>query len=208
MVTPDGGTADAAPPRDAGGFDGGTTAPDSGTNDASGRDAVAPEGGSGGAAGGFDAAADAGQRPMGGGGCDCAVGHGTGASGGAAGLMLLGLLAARTRRRGGGPARGAPENGARWPASCWRWRWRRRAGSRGLRLPHEHHHRQARGSASTGTSTTTLSNYPLLLDITSNNLKSSPNSGHVLNGTDIIFLGEDSHHLRGRGALHPQVRDR
>ena len=207
----DAGVADAAPPRDAGSSDAGRpdaarssdagrTTPDGGMSAAAGRDGAGGGGGAGGGSSENDASSDASHSPMppaDGGGCDCAVADGVASSGGAAAMMLLGALAAGVRRRRG--------NGRSARPRTRRWSQRLVAGlvlalgltagaraqaAYGYRMDLTLDHTRV-GNAG---APTTLSNYPLLLDITSANLKTAASGGHVqsANGYDITFVGSDS----------------
>ncbi|HZL19766.1 MAG TPA: C25 family cysteine peptidase, partial [Polyangia bacterium] len=186
----DAGATDAGPPHDAGGPEAGSAKVDGGPSDAGAQDAA---GGSAGGPGGIDAAADAAHPTAGGGGCDCSAGGHGGGPGGAAGMMLLGVLAAGVRRR-------RRSRRARSP-------WTRHASmglvlalgvAAGARAQAAYGYRMDitldRTRVGNSGAPTTLSNYPLLLDITSSNLKTVANGGHVqnANGYDITFVGGDT----------------
>ncbi len=199
----DAGVPDAALPHDAGmpdaagapSGDGGLDARGEGAG--GGRDAASGTGGGGGGGGpaGSDAAPDAGHPTAGGGGCDCAVGGRTG-PGGAAGLLLLGMLAAAARRRRCDERSRRSQRGwARWVLPSLALVLGLLAGGRaqaafGYRMDITLDRTRV---GNTG-APTTLSNYPLLLDITSNNLRTTGNGGRVrsANGYDIAFFGEDT----------------
>ena len=199
--TLDAGVADAAPPHDAGRPDAVQVTADGGMSAAGGHDATGAAadggGGSGGRAAASDAGADASHAPAGGGGCDCAVGDGVAGSGGAVGMILLGLLAAGACRR--------RRNGPLQRRSTRRWSQRLLAGlvlvlgvAASARAQAAYGYRMDitldRSRVGNVGAPMTLSNYPLLLDITSANLKTTANGGHVQNasGYDITFVGNDT----------------
>ncbi len=202
-AAPDAGSVDAAPPHDAGRPDAAQTTADGGMSAAGGQDAAGAGGGSG-AAGrpaDADAAADASHAPAGGGGCDCAVGDGAAGSAGSAAMTLLGLWAAGARRR-----RGHGRSQGRRPGR-WSRRWSQRAlaalvlalgVTAGAQAQAAYGFRMDLTLDRTRVGNTgappTLSNYPLLLDITSANLRTAVNGGHVqnANGYDITFVGTDT----------------
>jgi len=205
-------TAVPPPPVDGGAMDGGAMdagadagAIDAGTDAGGGIDAGADAGGAIDAGGTPDAgvmdagARDTGTTPDGGAdrpgalpasdGCGCDTGGGAGIGPGALGLSVFGLaLGARRRRR------------------------RRRSGARAVgfatlalivlawaaRAEAAYSYRMAitidRTRIGTSTGATTLSNYPLLLDISSTNLRTTTDGGHVTNasGYDISFQGADT----------------
>ncbi len=199
----DAGTADAAPPHDAGRPDAVQTTVDGGMSAAGGQDAVGGASGGGGDSGSAgrpaetDAAADASHAPAGGGGCDCAVGDRAAGSGGAAAMMLLGVLVAgaRSRRGHGRSQRRRSRRGHRRLLAALVLALGLAAGARaqaayGFRMDIT----LDRTRVGKAGAPTTLSNYPLLLDITSSNLRTAANGGHVqnVNGYDITFVGNDT----------------
>ncbi len=108
-------------------------------------------------------------------------------------------------------ARDARPAGCGAPSPGWRWRWRVVASARaqaayGYRMDITLNRTRVGNSGAP----TTLSNYPLLLDITSANLATVANGGHVqnTNGYDITFIGADTHHVQRAVHLHVQLRDR
>ena len=197
-AAPDAGGADAAPPQDAGWHDAGRPdagqiTVDGGMSAAGGQDAAGGGGGAAGRPAGGDAAADASHAPAGGGGCDCAVGDRAAGSAASAAMILLGVLAAGARRR-------------RRTGRSQRRRTRRVLAAlvlalgvaAGARAQAAYGYRMDitldRTRVGTAGAPTTLSNYPLLLDITSLNLRTAANGGHVqnANGYDITFVGNDT----------------
>jgi MYXO-CTERM domain-containing protein len=191
--------ADAAPPHDAGGPDAGQATMDGGMPVVGGQDAAGGGGGNG--AGGrpaeTDAGADASHPPAGGDGCDCAMGDGTAGSAGAAAMMLLGVLAAGARRRRGNerPQRRRPR---RWPRRVWAALVLALGVAAGARAQAAYGFRMDitldRTRVGNSGAPTTLTNYPLLLDITSTKLRTLLNGGRVrnANGYDITFVGNDT----------------
>ncbi|MFL5306377.1 MAG: C25 family cysteine peptidase, partial [Polyangia bacterium] len=193
--TPDGAPDAAIPGRDAGSDTGGRDAgaPDTTTRDAATSDAVAHD------AGGTDAALDASgdgptPRPAGDGGCDCATGGRAPGAPSAIALGLWSLLAVGRRRHAKVARRPSP-----------RWLRRAIAGlalalavAASTRAQAAYSYRMDitlnRNRVGNTGAPTTLSNYPLLLDITSANLKTVANGGHVqnANGYDITFVGTDT----------------
>ena len=172
-------------------MDGG--APDVGMTPDGGADATerpdtsaTPDGGTD--AGRADTGADGGgtlpQRD----GCACSAGGGSSFGGGAIGLSLFGLVLGARRRRRSRP-RGRAVGLATVALLVLAWAARAEAA---------YTYRMAitidRTRIGTSTGATTLSNYPLLLDITSANLKSSGGGAHVTssNGYDISFQGADT----------------
>ncbi len=133
-----------------------------------------------------DAGSDRSPLPAPPGGCDCNANGGTGFGPAGVGLTLLGLWVGR--RRGRGPATRTLGLLAVVVAGL---AWASRAEA-------AYSYRMAitidRTRIGTSGGSTTLSSYPLLLDITSANLATTANSGHVqnANGYDISFQGADT----------------
>ncbi len=172
-------------------MDGG--APDVGMTPDGGADATerpdtsaTPDGGTD--AGRADTGADGGGTLPPRDGCACSAGGGSSFGGGAIGLSLFGLVLGARRRRRSRP-RGRAVGLATVALLVLAWAARAEAA---------YTYRMAitidRTRIGTSTGATTLSNYPLLLDITSANLKSSGGGAHVTssNGYDISFQGADT----------------
>jgi cysteine-rich repeat protein len=189
-VSPDAGSPDAGSESDAGApVDAGATV------DAGSGSDVQPMADAGGAieAGtGFDASGgDADKPPSSGGGCDCQIG-GTSNPSGFVVFGLMGLLAAgrrnrvqRGRRRLSRWSLGILALGVAWlaaaPAAQAAYGYRRTITIDRTRI------------GDTG-APTTLTNYPLLISVTSTSLRTVANGGRVenANGYDIAFTGADT----------------
>ncbi|HVY40286.1 MAG TPA: LamG-like jellyroll fold domain-containing protein, partial [Polyangia bacterium] len=158
-----------------------------GTNDAGTQ---APTGGDASGAGGQGAT----PGVTGGGGCDCATGANVPAAPGAVALGLWSLLTVARRRR----ARALRRPGGRALRRVVCGLMLAIGLAAGGRAQAAYSYRMDitldRTRVGNSGAPTTLSNYPLLLDITSANLKTVANGGHVqnANGYDITFVGADA----------------
>jgi cysteine-rich repeat protein len=198
----DAGVPDAAPPFDAGRPDADQATLDGGMSAAGGQGAAGGAAGGGGGSGSAgrpaetDAAGDASHAPTGGGGCDCAVGDRSAGSATAA-MILLGVLAIGGRRRRGA-GRSRRRRPRRWPRLGLAALVLALGVTAGARAQAAYTYRMDitldRTRVGNSGAPTTLTNYPLLLDITSLNLRTTANGGHVqsASGYDITFIGNDT----------------
>ena len=112
-------------------------------------------------------------------------------------MMLLGVLAAGARRRRGN-GRSQRRRPRRWPRRVLAALVLALGVAAGARAQAAYGYRMDitldRTRVGNPGAPTTLSNYPLLLDITSSNLRTAANGGHVqnANGYDITFVGNDT----------------
>ncbi|HVT08599.1 MAG TPA: LamG-like jellyroll fold domain-containing protein, partial [Polyangia bacterium] len=129
-----------------------------------------------------------------GGGCDCATGASAPAAPGAVALGLWGLLAATRRRRARLTRQTAGRRLRRFVCGLILAAALSAAGRAQAAYSYRMDITLDRTRVGNTGAPTTLSNYPLLLDITSANLKTVANGGHVqnANGYDITFVGADS----------------
>jgi len=176
-----------------------------GTGGATGIGGMGGTGGTGGmgAAGGTGGAMEAGVPDGGppadtgtdgtttmppGGGCGCNTGGGSSLGGGAVGLSLFGLVMGTRRRRRQRSHGGRAVGFAAVLLVVFAWAARAEA-AYGFRMSITIDHTRI----GTTTGATTLTNYPLLLDITSSNLRfGGPGQVQKMAGWDISFQGADT----------------